>query len=158
MTNNNLKTGIKKHLNILNKKEQSSILKLVNKKLTKIPNCPGLQTYPDLHHCEELRPLIKNLKKYIPENFTIIKCWANHTDGGYINWHKHEVDLSVVYYLKNKESIGTIFNINNKVIHLKAPENSLIIFNSALHSVPSVKEGTAKINRYSIAFEINNVL
>ena len=146
--------NIKTHLNILNKKEQSSILKLVDKKLTKIPNCPGLQTYPDLHHCKELKPLIKNLKKYIPKNFTIIKCWANHTDGRYTNWHNHETDVSVVYYLKNKESLGTVFRINNEVVPLEGPENSLLLFKKEFHSAPSIKEGETKINRYSISFEI----
>ena len=149
--------NIKTHLNILNKKEQSSILKLVNKKLTKIPNCPGLQTYPDLHHCKELKPLIKNLKKYIPKNFTIIKCWANHTDGRYTNWHNHETDIAAVYYLKNKELLGTVFRIDNKVVHREGPENSLILFSNEIHTVPSRKKGTPKINRYSISFEILNV-
>ena len=147
--------AIEKHLNVLNQKEQSSILKLVDKKLTKIPTCPGLQTYPDLHSYEELKPLIEKLKEYIPGNFSVDKCWANHTDGGYINWHLHKSDLSVVYYLKNKESIGTIFRINDKEILLEGPENSLVIFKNELHSVPPRKRGTPKINRYSIAFELS---
>ena len=146
---------IKKHLNVLNKKEQSSILKLIDKHLTRIPNCPGLQTYPDLHHRDELKPLIERLKEYITGNFTVDKCWANHTDGGYINWHLHKSDLSVVYYLKNKESIGTIFRIKDKIIRLKGLQNSLIIFKSELHSVPARKKGTPKMNRYSLAFELS---
>jgi len=146
---------IEKHFNVLNQKEQSSILNLVDKRLTQMPDGPGLQTYHDLHYCEELKPLIEELKKYIPGNFIIHKCWANHTDGGYINWHLHKSDLSVVYYLKNKESIGTIFRINDKEILLEGPENSLVIFKNELHSVPPRKRGTPKINRYSIAFELS---
>ena len=148
--------NIEKHLNVLNKKEQSSILKLVDKKLTRIPNCPGLQTYPDLHQCEELQPLVKNLKKYISGNFTIKKCWANHTDGGYVSWHQHPTDLSVVYYLKNKESIGTFFKIDGKEVPSESPENSLIIFKGdEVHSVPPRKKGALEIDRYSIAFDID---
>jgi len=146
---------IKKYLNVLNKKEQSAILKLVDKKLIKIPNCPGLQTYPDLHHCEELKPLIEKLKEYITGNFIIDKCWANHTDGEYVSWHQHKADISVVYYLKNKGSLGTIFRIKDKIVRLKGPQNSLIIFKGQIHSVPPRKRGAPKINRYSIAFELS---
>ena len=147
---------IKKHFKVLNKKEQSSLLKLIAKKLTHLPNCPGLQTLPILHHYDELKPLIEKLKEYITGNFTVNKCWANHTDGGYINWHLHKSDLSVVYYLKNKGAIGTIFRINDKIVSLKGPENSLIIFKNELHSVPPRKRETSpKINRYSVAFEIS---
>ena len=144
---------MKQHLNVLNPKEQSSILKLVDKKLTKIPNCPGLQTYPDLHSYEELKPLLESLKKYIPGNFTVDKCWGSHTDGGYVFWHRHKADLTVVYYLKNKESLGTLFRVNDKIIHPKWPQNSLIIFKNELHSAPPIKRG--KIDRYSISFEIS---
>ena len=151
---------IEKHLNVLNKKEQSSILKLVDKKLTKIPagpdvSYPGLQTYANLHHYKELKPFIKKLKNYIPGKFTVTKCWGNHTDGGYTNWHLHRSDLSIVYYLKNKEAIGTIFRINDKIVPIEGPENSLIIFKSELHSVPLRKRGTPKINRYSLALEVS---
>ena len=146
---------IKEYLNVLNQKEQSSILKLVDKKLTKIPTCPGLQTYPDLHSYEELKPLLERLKEYITENFTVNKCWANHTDGGYIFWHVHKSDLSVVYYLKNKEALGTMFRINDKIIRPEGLQNSLIIFKNELHSAPSIKRGEPKIDRYSISFEIS---
>ncbi len=130
---------IKKHLNVLNKKQRPSLLKFVNTKLTKIAGCPGLQTLPDLHHYKELKPLVIKLKKYITGNFGIIKCWANHTDGGYISWHRHTSDLSVVYYLQNKESIGTIFYINNKIVPFESPQNSLVIFKSRItlsNSIP----------------------
>ena len=151
---------IKNHFNILSKKQQSSILKLVKKKLVRIPEdpgkyYPGLQTYADLHQYKELNPLINKLKTYISEPFIVTKCWANHTDGRYTSWHSHTADLSVVYYLKNKESLGTLFKVNNKIISFKAPENSLIIFKHQTHSVPPRKKGTPKLNRYSIAFEIS---
>ena len=144
---------IEKHLNVLTPKEQSSILELVDKKLTKIPTCPGLQTYPDLHSYEELKPLLESLKKYIPGNFTVDKCWANYTDGGYIFWHMHKADLTVVYYLKNKESLGTMFRVNDKIIRPEGLQNSLIIFKNELHSAPPIKRG--KIDRYSISCELS---
>ena len=147
---------IEKHLNVLTPKEQSSILELVDKKLTKIPTCPGLQTYPDLHSYEELKPLLESLKKYIPGNFTVDKCWANYTDGGYIFWHMHKADLTVVYYLKNKESLGTMFRVNNKIIRPECPQNSLIIFKNEFHSAPPIKRGAPKIDRYAISFEISH--
>jgi len=148
---------IKKYLNVLNKKEQSAILKLADKKLTTIPDragrfYPGLQSYANLHHYKELKPLIEKLREYITGDFIIDKCWANHTDGGFVSWHQHKKGLSVVYYLKNKESLGTIFRINDKIVRLKSPQNSLIIFKDQFHSSPSRKIGTPKINRYSIAF------
>tara|TARA_R100000306_G_C4257282_1_gene83493 strand:+ start:25 stop:495 length:471 start_codon:yes stop_codon:yes gene_type:complete len=151
---------ISEHLHILNKKQQSALLKFIDKELTHITSYskkyyPGLQTYADLQHYKELQPLIKSLKDYIHESFIITKCWANHTDGGYTSWHSHTADLSVVYYLKNKESLGTLFKVNNKIISFKAPENSLIIFKHQTHSVPPRKKGTPKLNRYSIAFEIS---
>ena len=145
---------IKKYLNVLNKKEQSAILKLVDKKLTRIPNGPGLQTHPNIHLCKELKPLVAKLKEYITESFTVNKCWANHTDGGYIFWHVHKSDISVVYYLKNKESLGTMFRINNEIIRPEGLQNSLIIFKNELHSAPP-KRGTSKINRYSISCELS---
>ena len=61
----------------------------------------------------------------------------------------------MVYYLKNKEAIGTIFRINDKIVSVEGPENSLIIFKSELHSVPLRIRGTPKMNRYSIALELS---
>jgi hypothetical protein len=153
---------ISQHLHILSKKQQSALLKLIDKKLVRIPAdpgkyYPGLQTYPDLHRSKELKPLIKSLKDYIHEPFIVTKCWANHTDGGYTSWHSHTADLSAVYYLKNKESLGTLFRINNKISSFEAPENSLIIFKHQTHCVPARKKGAPIINRYSIAFEISYI-
>ena len=36
---------------------------LVDKKLTRIPNGPGLQTHPNIHLCKELKPLVEKLKE-----------------------------------------------------------------------------------------------
>ena len=147
--------GIKKYVNVLTKKEQKALLKLINIKLRRIPNCPGLQTDSDLHSYKELSPLIERLKEYVAEKFIINKCWANHTDGEYVNWHQHQGMVSVVYYLKNKEEIGTIFLNKDKIVRTKGPENSLIIFKDRLHSVPPRKKGNPKINRYSVALELS---
>ena len=54
---------ISQHLHILSKKQQSALLKLIDKKLVRIPAdpgkyYPGLQTYPDLHRSKELKAWI----------------------------------------------------------------------------------------------------
>ena len=151
---------ISEHLNVLNKKQQSALLKLINQKISKLPDkggqsFPCLQTSPNLYNYKELQPLIKKLKEYISRNFVVTKCWGVYTEGDEITWHQHDADLSVVYYLRNKESVGTIFRINDKIVHRKGPQNSLIIFTNEFHSVPPRKKGTLKINRYSVAFELS---
>ena len=170
---------IKKHLNVLNKKEQAAILKLVKKKLTRIPNRPGLQTYPNLHLCEELKPLIEKLKGYISRDFIITKCWGIRSDEEKVTWHDHKktglneyekklindkfpklelefTDRAIVYYLKNKESLGTMFrDKDGKVVRLKGPENSLLIFKHETHSPPLSKRRGSKIHRYAVSLDIS---
>jgi len=171
--------SIKKHLNVLNKKQQSALLKLVKKKLIRMPNCPGLQTHPDLHHYEELNPLIEKLKEYILRDFIVTKCWGIRTDGEDILWHDHKrtrlteeekklindkfpevelefTDRAIVYYLKNKKSLGTMFRgKNGKVVRWKGPENSLLIFKHETHSPPLSKRRGLKTHRYSISLDIS---
>ena len=152
---------ISEHLNILNKKQQSALLKLVKKKITKLPDKSGmsfpcLQTAPDLHHYKELKPLIENLKEYITGNFVVTKCWGVYTEGDEVTWHQHNTDLSMIYYLKNKESLGTMFLNKAKGVCPTGPENSFIIFKgSECHSPPLRKKGRPKINRYTVALNIS---
>ena len=152
--------SIKKHLNVLNKKQQYALLKLVKKKITKLPNkdgmsFPSLQTVPDLHHYKELEPLVEKLKEYIKRNFNVVKCWSLYTEGEESGWHHHTTDLTVVYYLKNKESLGTVFFKKNKMDCQKGPENSLIIFKDEVHRPPLIKKGTPKLNRYTVSLDIS---
>jgi len=151
---------ISEHLNILNKKQQSALLKLVKKKITKLPNkdgmsFPSLQTAPDLHHYKELEPLVEKLKEYIKRNFNVVKCWSLYTEGEESVWHHHTTDLTVVYYLKNKEFLGTVFFKKNKMDCQKGPENSLIIFKDEVHRPPLIKKGTPKLNRYTVSLDIS---
>ena len=170
---------IKKHLNVLNKKEQSAILKLVKKRLTRIAGSPGLQTYHNLHLYEELKPLIKKLKEYISRDFIITKCHGVRTDGEEGLWHHHKttglnedekklihtkfpklelkfVDRVIVYYLKNKESLGTMFrDKDGKVVHTKGPENSLLIFKHESHRPPLSKRRGPQTQRYSISLDLS---
>ena len=153
---------IKERLNVLNKNQQSALLKLINKKVSKRPDRGGLsfpcfQTAANLHEYKEANPLIKKLKKYISKNFVVTKCWAVYTEGDEITWHQHDEDLSIVYYLRNKESLGTLFRgKDKKVISLKAPENSLIIFRGKeIHSPPPKKRGGLKMRRYTVALNLS---
>ena len=152
---------ISEHLNVLNKKQQSALLKLINQKISKLPDKEGqsfpcLQTSPNLYNYKELQPLIKKLKEYISRNFVVTKCWGVYTEGDEITWHQHDADLSVVYYLRNKESVGTLFRgKDKKVVFPKAPENSLVIFKgNEFHSPPPKKRGGPKMRRYTIALNI----
>ena len=139
--------------NILLKKDKVKLLKFV-KTLVKDfgPGFPGLQTDPDLHTYKEIMPLLKTIKKYL-KGYTIQKCWANFSEGNYMGWHTHpECDIGMVYYLKNKSDIGTVFKKQGLEVDVKkCPENSLLIFNSKLvHSIPY----HLKKERYSITFNL----
>jgi len=153
--------------NVLLNKERLKILNFVKPKLTLLPNddagrsYPGLQTTSDLHTKKEMQTLLKVLKKKLNYN-EVLDCWANYTDGSFINWHKHNIKTdskkeAVVYYLLNPDNLGTMFRdmtIPNyeKIYYTKAKQNSAIKFNaSEVHSVPN---SFKKINRISIALNV----
>jgi len=153
--------------NVLLNKERLKLLKFVKPKLTLLTNddskrsYPGLQTPSDLHTKKEIQPLLKILKKKLNYN-KVLHCWANYTDGSYINWHRHnnnenDKQEAVVYYLLNPDNLGTMFKdmmIPNydKIYYTKAKQNSAIKFNaSEVHSVPN---SFKKINRISIALNV----
>tara|TARA_Y100000361_G_C10947762_1_gene232120 strand:- start:188 stop:592 length:405 start_codon:yes stop_codon:yes gene_type:complete len=100
---------------------------------------PGLQTESNLHVYPEMKTFLKKINSYI-NNYKIYHCWANVTNGDDLAWHSHPpfVVKSLVYYLKNKNEIGTMFKKEGiKVEVTRAPENSLAIFDGKLeHSVP----------------------
>jgi len=122
-------------------------------------NFPNLQTLPDLHHLKEMNFFILKVRDIFldhhPEHSPcdILGCWSNWTDGTSLNWHNHpEAAFSIVYYLKNKDKIGTAFKDNEKESQRERPENSLIIFPSSIsHSMPRTSQ---VIDRYSIAIDI----
>ena len=143
----------KTHKNILKNNERKSLLKFVKSQVKNLgPQFPGLQSDPDLHKYKEVNVLLTKINKLISP-FHIKKCWANHTDGSYILWHKHLSKYSLVYYLYNPENIGVMFQKeNDKIEYTKGLENSIVIFNSnKIHSVPNSPK---KINRYTISLEL----
>ena len=125
--------------NILSQKERLKLLKFVKTVVKDLgPNYPGLQSKNNLHEYKELKQLLNKTKKII-KGYAIKMCWANFSNGDYISWHNHlDCDKSLVYYLKNKSKIGTMFKEegNNVKITL-ALQNSALMFDSSLtHSVP----------------------
>ena len=138
---------IEKYNNILNEKERIDMLNFIKTKLKKISeNHPGLQTDPNLHEYPEMQTFLKKISSHT-ENFKISHCWANSTNGDILGWHSHPhfIVRSLVYYLKNKSELGTMFKKGEikdegslqPVEFTKAPENSLAIFDGRLeHSGP----------------------
>ena len=144
---------MKVYKNILLEKERLKILKFVKTTIQDLgPDFPGLQSLPNLHEYKELKKLIDKIKN-ITKGYKIQKCWANCTNGDYICWHNHvHCDKSMVYYLKNKSNIGTMFKKEGLKIEVsKGLQNSALIFNSnIIHSVPC----HLLEDRYSIAFNL----
>jgi hypothetical protein len=145
---------MKLYKEILSKKEKTYLLKFVKTQLVDFGhNYPGLQTKPNLHLKNELNCFLKKIKKY-HKNYNVKTCWANYSQGNYLCWHTHkDCDITMVYYLKNKNNIGTIFR---KQIHevevTNCPENSLLVFDAKLeHAAPfHLPE-----DRYSIAITLS---
>jgi hypothetical protein len=138
---------IETHNNILTEEERIEMVNFIKTKLKKISdNHPGLQTDPNLHEYPEMKIFLKKISSHT-ENFKISHCWANATNGDILGWHSHPhfIVRSLVYYLKNKSEIGTIFKKGESkdaeslqaIEVTKAPENSLAIFDGRLeHSGP----------------------
>ena len=144
---------MKVYKDILLEEERLEILKFVKTKVKDLgPKFPGLQSSSNLHQYKELKILLDKIKPII-KGYVIQKCWVNLSHGDHISWHNHpDCDKSIVYYLKNKSNIGTMFKKEgDKVEVSQGLQNSLLFFNSNLtHSVPChVSE-----ERYSIVFDL----
>jgi hypothetical protein len=131
---------MKTYGNILTEKERIDMINFLQPHLKKFSAThPGLQTESNLHVYPEMKTFLKKINSYI-NNYKIYHCWANVTNGDDLAWHSHPpfVVKSLVYYLKNKNEIGTMFKKEGiKVEVTRAPENSLAIFDGKLeHSVP----------------------
>ena len=139
--------------NILSERERLKTLEFVKTVVKDLgPNFPGLQSMPNLHEYKELKELLNKTKKII-KGYAIQKCWANFSNGDYISWHNHlDCDKSLVYYLKNKSKVGTMFKEEGHKVKISPGlENSALIFDSSLtHSVPC----HLFEERYSIAFDL----
>jgi hypothetical protein len=115
-------------------------------------NYPGLQTKEDLHLNSVLKELTQKVESTV--NGKVNKCWGNITKGKTkINWHTHKnCDLFGVYYLINKQNLGTLIKVNNEVYKTYSPENSLSIYkHNTLHSSP---DSYIEEERCTIAFNI----
>ena len=141
------------HTDILSEQERLKLLNFTKKNVQSLGrDHPGLQSFADFHKHEELKILIDKIKPFI-KNYIIQKCWANLSNCNFIYWHKHgDSDKSVVYYLKNKFNIGTMFKKEGHKLEVsEGVENSLLIFDSKLsHSVPCHLPD----ERYSITFDL----
>lgn len=153
----NLKYGIKIFHNVLNDNERIKLLSISKEFLHKISDIhPGLQTTNNFHFILDKRGyfniILKLLKK--SNNKTLKSCWVNYTDKNikYTNWHIHpDCKSTLLYFIENPESVGTIFKVNEKQFQIKVPTNSLIIFPpTILHTVPH----NIKKPRYSLAIDL----
>ncbi len=145
--------------NVLSENERNKVLTQFKPYLRNIENCPGLQSYPNLHIiCEKnnsfFNPFNK-IKKRLKINNAIEKSWINYTDEelSYTSWHNHlnaSYEKTCVYMLENPEKNGTWFNIDGQIYKLKSPTNSMILFpNHLIHTVPD----DIKKPRYSLAID-----
>jgi len=92
--------------------------------------------------------------KFYSKKYIILTEWFNVCkEDSTFNFHQHkESELSAVFYLKNCEGNGTIFNINNDVfLQCLNEDNSIFFFHPQMpHTIP-VWSGK---DRYSIAFDL----
>tara|TARA_Y100001973_G_C5175760_1_gene321803 strand:+ start:1071 stop:1643 length:573 start_codon:yes stop_codon:yes gene_type:complete len=116
--------------------------------------------------CIEFCNSIENFKF---TDLTIKKFWANINYENDINWpHKHQDDLSGVFYLQVPENSGDLvlqnlnYDINNKIsfhlqnssiIVIKPIKNKLILFDS--NCTHLVTKNNSKQPRISISFNIS---
>tara|TARA_Y100000361_G_C11148490_1_gene339580 strand:+ start:1119 stop:1589 length:471 start_codon:yes stop_codon:yes gene_type:complete len=143
------------HNDILKDSQRLNILKNVKNLLSDFgPTFPGLQTKAKLHQKPFMFEFLFAIKKFIKEEFSIVKCWGNFSDGKEYNWHKHPTYYSAVYMLDNPLEMGTSFKIDDKIIKTKCPNNSLIVFDGGIpHSTPISNK---LVDRYSIALDFNH--
>jgi hypothetical protein len=139
--------------NILKEQERLKLFKFCRTQVKNLGDkFPGLQSLPNLHKKKELKTLLDKIK-LITHGYKITSCWVNKVTGEDLCWHQHpDADLSLVYYLKNKSNMGTMFKESDTKVTIKeCPQNSLLTFDSKLiHSSPlHLPE-----ERYSIAIDV----
>ena len=113
----------------------------------------------DKEYWQDFYSVVNNvLMRYYTKEFKLIESWANKSDqSNQFDFHTHESDITVVYYLHNRlPEIGT--NIDNKVI-IPGVEDSLLIFdgkiNHKLSNMPYELAIHPYYHRYSIVFDFN---
>ena len=144
--------------NILTEEERITLLNLSKPLLQRIPNCPGLQTLPNLHM---ISPTLSNIFRKIVDkcniNLRIIKSWVNYTDKdmAYESWHSHQPGFhtTICYMIENPEGIGTKFKIGDETYDTKCPTNSVMLLPSTIeHTVPL----NVTMPRYSLAIDFEH--
>ena len=116
----------------------------------------------------EISEFCKSIKGFKFTDLTVTKFWANINYENDINWpHKHQGDLSGVFYLQATENSGDLilenpnYDMNNKIsshlhnkftIAIRPIKNKLILFDAnCLHLVT---KNNCKQPRISISFNI----
>ena len=147
------KYGIRIYTDVLKEEERLYLLEESKNYLQSIPNCPGLQTRPELHLLIKSKSLLKLMNKMRVKY--ISKCWVNYTDEEmkYLCWHNHSTwKYTSVYYLDNPEGKGTIFKDGDKVFQIDLPTNTLMVIPGNIeHSVPP----NITKPRYSLVIDSN---
>ena len=149
---------MKLYKNILPEVERKKLLKFCKTKLEDFgDNWPGLQSKNNLHAYPEMDFFVNSLLNKYMKGYKIETSWVNYSEGDIINWHSHPTaKKSVVYFLKNPDSLGTIFRNEkynyDKITSTKGPQNSLLVFDGKkTHSQPYTHK---KIERYTIAVDL----
>ena len=149
---------IRKIENILTNEQRVDLIKKCKPFLTKIPNCPAIQTYPHLHQVNDLvsfyEIFLKRIENELKLNVSIFKSWVNEDVGRKedIHWHTHDnVDYTCVYYMKTIPffNSGTLFEDG----FIRSKQNSMLIFpGNVLHGTPSYP--FRFIKRYSLVIDL----
>jgi hypothetical protein len=100
---------------------------------------------------------LKEAELITNQKLVIAKCWfLVAKKDSVFNFHCHKnAYTTAVYFLKNCENNGTIFQIGNSNLQLISEDNTLIIFNPNIYHAPPNWLGK---DRYSVAldFELKN--
>ena len=112
---------------------------------------------PDITEHEKFKNYIEQLAlsaaNNVKSNLKIKNSWIAYSTGEKeIDFHNHNSDYSLVYYMQtNSKNSGTMF----KNGFVKSKQNDALIFDSALfHKVPNYKP---KSDRRTLVLELNKI-
>jgi hypothetical protein len=145
---------------ILNNEQVLSIKEIMDNEIETAlcPNVPFYQSYSNMHikHKDNkdmsvlINKMIIETEKATNESLNISQCFFNICKkDSQFGLHNHKNSyITCVYFLKNCEGNGTIFQINNSYLQLLSKDNSLSIFDpQIMHTIPP----WAEKDRYTIA-------
>ncbi len=148
--------------------EHRTLLKNIIDEEIKDNLCDGVPLYQSFNYMHKKykdEESIKNLsiraleeaELITNQKLVIAKCWfLIARKDSVFNFHYHKnTYTTAVYFLKNCENNGTIFQIGNSNLQLMSKDNTLIIFNPNIYHTPPNWLGK---DRYSVAldFELKN--